>query len=730
LNTATVLAAPLRTSLSTRILLGLGLGVFTGLFFGEGAAALQPVADVYIRLMQMTVLPYLVMALIVGFGQLDANLAKRLALRGGALLLVTWGLTFAVIAAMPLAFPAVENASFFSHALVEPKAPFSVADVYFTANPFQALSNAVVPAVVLFSSMLGVGLIGLPGRERVLDTLRVFNASIVRITRFVVGLTPIGVFAIGAVTTGTLPADTFVRLEVYFIAFTAAALLLAFWILPLMVVAVTPFGYRDVVRTAREALLTAFVASNAFIVLPILVERAKELMQSRGLLNRETDSAAEILIPILFNFPNAGRLLTLLFVPFSAWLAGTTLTALDYPSLFSAGAPAYFAKAQVALPFLMDLFGLPHDLFQLYIPTTIVTGKLDSMVTAMNLLVFALIGAGALGGFLVLRRRRLLVSAAAMLGGIALAVLAVRLLMAATVDTGYDLDEALKHMHLPRHGDSAIVHQDLSRVQPAARDQAGSRLDQVMARGTLRIGYDPHNLPFSFVNADGDLVGLDVELAHALCESLGLRPELVPVAWDQVPRLLEEGVIDLMPSVWYRPWWFRSLRLSAPYLTGTMGFAVADERRHDFAAVERLQRTRGLRIGVPLDVGQVRASIRRYFGDNPVELIPLATARPFFEGQHPDLDAFLIPAENGAAWTLLHPQYSIVVPQPDPVKIPSAFGLARDARDLADLIDEWVLYATEDGTVQHAYDYWVLGRGAEDPRPRWSIVRDVLGWIE
>jgi Na+/H+-dicarboxylate symporter len=75
LNTATVLAAPLRTSLSTRILLGLGLGVFTGLFFGEGAAALQPVADVYIRLMQMTVLPYLVMALIVGFGQLDANLA-------------------------------------------------------------------------------------------------------------------------------------------------------------------------------------------------------------------------------------------------------------------------------------------------------------------------------------------------------------------------------------------------------------------------------------------------------------------------------------------------------------------------------------------------------------------------------------------------------------------------------------------------------------------------------
>ena len=51
----------------------------------------------------------------------------------------------------------------------------------------------------------------------------------------------------------------------------------------------------------------------------------------------------------------------------------------------------------MALPFLLDVFKLPHDLFQLYIPTTIITGKFDSMVTAMNLLVFALLGAGGHG---------------------------------------------------------------------------------------------------------------------------------------------------------------------------------------------------------------------------------------------------------------------------------------------------------------------------------------------
>jgi len=67
---------------------------------------------------------------------------------------------------MPAAFPGIQSASFFSDALVEPGQPFSIPDVYFTANPFNSLANAAVPAVVLFSSMLGIALIGVDQRER------------------------------------------------------------------------------------------------------------------------------------------------------------------------------------------------------------------------------------------------------------------------------------------------------------------------------------------------------------------------------------------------------------------------------------------------------------------------------------------------------------------------------------------------------------------------------------
>ncbi len=715
-------------SLSVRIVAGLILGIFTGLFFGEPAAVLQPVADVYIRLMQMTVLPYLVISLIIGFGQLEADQAKRLALRAGALLLIVWALALAVIAVMPAAFPTMQSATFFSRSLVEPKQPFSITDIYFTSNPFHSLSNAIVPAVVLFSSMLGIGLIGLEQRDRVLGSLRILNESIVRITRFIIRLTPIGVFAIGAAAAGTMEPETFVRLEAYFITFGAASLLLAFVVLPLLVTAVTPFSYREIVGISKEALITAFVANNAFIVLPILVERSKELLKKHGLLCRESDSAAEILIPILFNFPNAGRLLTLLFVPFAAWLAGSSLSAMDYSSLFAVGVPSYFAKAQVALPFLMDLFALPHDLFQLYIPTTIINGKFDSMVTAMNLLVFALLGAGAMGGFLAFNGRRIITAGTVMIVTTSATVLTVKFMLAATIDTGYHKAEVLRSMHLARGTSSVVVHRDSTELPPREAAVEHGRLEHIRARGTLRIGYDPKNLPFSFFNLDGDLVGFDVELAGNLATSLGLTAEFVPIEWPRMPSMLANGTIDVMPGTWYRPYWFGSVRLSAPYVVGTMALAVRDERRHEFASVDALRRSRGLKIGVPLDTSQVEFSMRRYFGDADVEFVTVEFWAPFFEGQLPELDAFLVPAENGSAMTLLHPEYTIVVPQPNPVKIPSAFGLPLGADRLTDLVNEWVVFAANEGMVERAYGYWILGQGAVDDRPRWSIIRDVLGW--
>src|SRR5262245_37745959 len=109
-----------RPGLAGQVFIGLGLGVATGLFFGERTAALGIVGQIFVGLLQMTVLPYIVVSLGAGLGRLSYAEAKLLAWRAGGFIVLFWAITLAVVIGMALAFPAWQSATFFSPSLVEP----------------------------------------------------------------------------------------------------------------------------------------------------------------------------------------------------------------------------------------------------------------------------------------------------------------------------------------------------------------------------------------------------------------------------------------------------------------------------------------------------------------------------------------------------------------------------------------------------------------------------------
>ncbi len=43
-------------------------------------------------------------------------------------------------------------------------------------------------------------------------------------------------------------------------------------------------------------------------------------------------------------------------------------------------------------------------------------------------------------------------------------------------------------------------------------------------------------------------------------------------------------------------------------------------------------------------------------------------------------------------------------------------------------LDYWVTLRKEDGTIEENYDHWILGKSPYKKEPRWSILRNVLGW--
>jgi hypothetical protein len=125
-----------------------------------------------------------------------------------------------------------------------------------------------------------------------------------------------------------------------------------------------------------------------------------------------------------------------------------------------------------------------------------------------------------------------------------------------------------------------------------------------------------------------------------------------------------------------------------------------------------------------------------YFINALRELAPRATIRTYgsadevFGPDRPDAQAIALGAERGSAWTLRYPQYSVVVPDGRLIKIPLAYPLAQRDHEFGAFINAWIDLKRKDGTLDTLFKYWILGEHAAPSRPRWSIARDVLHWID
>jgi len=713
-------------SLSSKIGWAMIVGLGAGLFFGELMAPLEIVADAFIKLLQMTVLPYVIVSLIAGLGGQSIAQARTIARNVGGLLLVLWTIVLALVVVAPLAFPDWQTASFFSTSLVHQPQSFDFVDLYIPANPFRSLSDNIVPAVVLFSVVVGVALIGIERKAALIDTLEVLGDALARVTHFVVALTPIGIFAIAASAAGTMTIVEFERLQVFFVTYIGLALLLVAWILPGLVATVTPFSYREVFGLTRDALITAFMTGNFFIVLPILTETSKELFRRHDLGGDAARSAVDVIVPASFNFPNTGKLLSILFVLFAAWFSDVDVAITEYPAFLATAVVSLFGNVNVAIPFLLDTLRVPADMFQLFIVSGVINARFGALLAAVHTVVLALVGTCAIVGALRLDPARIgrfavitVLLTVAVIGG-------SRLFLATMVDSTYTKAEIVRGMQLLRAPTPATVHREAQPPLPAAARTA--RLASIEKRGALRVGYIKDNLPFAFFNGSDELVGFDVEMAHQLARELEVTLELVPVGRWQVEEALAGGCCDLVMAGYNMTTErARAVRFSRPYLDQRLAFLVKDHDRSEFLSLAQLAAREELHIGVP------RVP---YYVEKLRQALPQATLEPIEDfgrmlDDWPDQrDAVLFTAESGAAYTLLHPSFSVVIPHPLDLRAPLAYPMPHDDPQFAAFIDSWIELKKRDGTIDRLYDYWILGNDARPARPRWSVVRDVLGWTD
>jgi len=716
-------------SSSTKILVGLASGAFVGLFLGEHAGVFKVVADGFVKLLQMMVLPYITISIISSLGTLDYEQVKTLGLRAGSVLIGLWCFALIFTFLIPLAFPDTETASFFSTTLVERRPPFNFVDLFIPSNPFYSLANNIVPAVVLFAVFMGVALVGVERKQTLLDVFTVTKEALSAATKFVVSLTPYGIFAIAANTAGTLNLEQVARIQVYLITYVLVASLVALWVLPGLIAALTPFSYKEVLGPTRDALITAFMAADLFIVLPILIHTCKELLERHRLVDEKTRSLPDVIVPTSFNFPHTGKLLSISFILFAGWFADAAVPLAQYPRLALTGVLTFFGSLNAAVPFLLDLFRIPADTFQLFLATGVINSRFGALLAALHTVAVGLLGSAAIVGalrFNAVRVGRFLVITAALS---ALTIGGLRMLFNTVLTPAFAGADLVYSMRpLMTHPQARVIK--LADLGSAAEKPARSVLDSIKQRGLLRVGVVASRLPHVFVNREAKLVGFDVEMAQVLGRDLGVKVEFVELEdLASLPDLLASSRVDLvMSGVAVTPERAGAMLLTEPYLDETLAFVVKDHLRDQFSTWAEIRELGAFPVAIPnlayyIDHVKIRAPELKLAPADTVSQIEAHLKRETF-------DAVVMPAESGSVLTLLYPKYTVVVPEPGVIKIPLAYPVARRDQDWANFINTWIELKRRDGTIDALYSHWILGKQAGTRQPRWSIIRNVLHWVE
>jgi len=562
-------------------------------------------------------------------------------------------------------------------------------------------------------------LMDVPKKKNLLDLLEVMTDVLSKLTLFLVRLSPIGIFALVANAAGTMYPSEIGRMEVYLITYLVMGGLLFFLILPMVVTSFTPFHYPEMLRISRTAMLAVLLTGNLFIVLPLLVENIKKLFQLHHLESEESDNMAKIIVPITFIVPCAGQLIDLLFILFAGWFRNESFGPGGYLELYGTGLLTLFGNAKVAIPFLLSMFKLPADLFEIFVLGSVITDNVKYAVEAFAIFGFSALFTAWMIGKLSWNWRR---------AGVKLMIIGL-----VTTVTLWGLNFGFRHFLKNPDGQrqtlDAMTIRPLVEIQVFDRLPAhhpplvgASHLQQIRQSRVLRVGYNPNVMPFAFFNSRHELIGFDIEMANMLAAELGCRKiEFYPVRYDDLASPLNNNQVDIiMSEVSITEGRLGRMAFSKHYLELSMALVVKDYMKD--ILLENPDKLNDPSFSIAAmngaDFGRLGHS------GLPVKRIPLNNYKDFFSGKV-KADALMMTAEKGSAWTILYPEYGLYIPQKQ-YKDLIAYAVASNDLLFLEYINFWLTLKQINGNIDRLYNYWIRGVNVKPLPPRWCILDNVI----
>ncbi len=245
----------------------------------------------------------------------------------------------------------------------------------------------------------------------------------------------------------------------------------------------------------------------------------------------------------------------------------------------------------------------------------------------------------------------------------------------------------------------------------------------------IKIATEGAYAPWNFTNANGELDGLEIELANDLCARMKIKCTIVAQDWDGLIPSLTIGKYDvIMASMFITPKRLETIDFTQPYAVDPSGFAVAkdselgklgvsaekfklEDEAAAMAAIDKLKPLlKGKIVGVQAATTNLDF-VKKYFGDT-VEIREYKTTE-----QH-DLDLAagridaLFAQQTALAATLAKPEFAdYTIAGPGFVGgvfgLGTGAGLRKDDTKLKEMLNAAIDSAIADGTIKRISEKWV-----------------------
>jgi Na+/H+-dicarboxylate symporter len=249
-------------------------------------------------------------------------------------------------------------------------------------NPFKALAQGDILAVVMIALFLGIALVVGGERFRQIRTLiEELQELCLRIVGWIMRLAPLGLAALLLQLVATQNAGLLASLGHFIVVVTGTTLFHGLVVLPLILWLFTRVSPLHFFKGAREALLTAFVTSSSAATLPVTLRCTEQHLHVKK-------DIASFVVPLGATVNMDGTALyeaaAALFV---ARLAGIELDIASQMIIFfvamlgAIGAPGIPSVGMLSMVLVLESVGLPTEAIAILLP---IDRLLDTTRTAVN----------------------------------------------------------------------------------------------------------------------------------------------------------------------------------------------------------------------------------------------------------------------------------------------------------------------------------------------------------